>query len=134
MILKAQGRIVKATMQLDLWNAEARGTITTEKGSISWRSFVSNNPDVIITELTETGTEKHSGNSFRKFLNRRRRGFKWAPPLNTSLITEYQPNPPVRQEVIKGVETAQQSLEVGGGYTTAGKSPDRRQAALKPCI
>jgi hypothetical protein len=36
MILKAQGKIVNATMQLDLWNAEARGTITTEKGSVQF--------------------------------------------------------------------------------------------------
>ena len=36
MILKAQGKIVNATMQMDLWNAEARGTITTEKGSVQF--------------------------------------------------------------------------------------------------
>ena len=121
MVLKAQGRITNATMHLDLWNAEAKGTITTGKGSISWRSFVSANPEIIITELKETGTEKAQWEFIPEVSKTPIPGFTWAPPLDKSLITEYKPNPPVRQEVINGIETAQQSLEVGGGYTTAWK-------------
>ncbi len=131
MLLKAQGRIENATMQLDLWNAEARGTITTEKGSISWRSFLSTNPEVIITEITETGTEKAQWEFIPEVSQTTTPKFTWAPPLNRSLITEYQPNPPVRKEVLKGIETAQQSLEVGGGYTTAWKIADSQKSRTK---
>jgi hypothetical protein len=124
MLLKVQGRIVKATMQLDLWNAEARGTITTEKGSISWRSFVSDKSEVIMTELTETGTEKAQWEFIPELSQSPVPKFTWAPPLDTSLIKAYQPNPAVRLEGIKGIQTAQQPLEVGGGYTTAWKVTD----------
>jgi hypothetical protein len=124
MLLKVQGRIVKATMQLDLWNAEARGTITTEKGSVTWRSFVSDNPQVIITELTETGSEKAQWEFIPELSQSPVPKFTWAPPLDTSLIKTYQPNPAVRLEGIKGIQTAQQPLEVGGGYTTAWKVTD----------
>jgi hypothetical protein len=121
MILKAQGKIVKATMHLDLWNAEARGTITTEKGSISWRSFVATNPEIIITELKETGTEKAQWDFIPEVSKTSISKFTWAPPLDKSLITEYKPNPPAREEILKGIKTAQQALTVGGGYTTAWK-------------
>jgi hypothetical protein len=79
MLLKAQGRITNASMQLDLWNAEARGTITTEKGTITWRSFVSINPDVIITELTETGAEKAQWEFIPEISQTPVPRFKWAP-------------------------------------------------------
>jgi hypothetical protein len=94
MVLKAQARIVKATMQLDLWNAEARGIITTEKGTISWRSFVATNPEIIITELKETGTEKVQWEFIPEVSKTPIPRFTWAPPLDKSLITEYKPNPP----------------------------------------
>jgi hypothetical protein len=131
MLLKAQGRITNATMQLDLWNAEARGTITTEKGSITWRSFVSINPDVIITELTETGTEKAQWEFIPEgFSVSRRQGL----PGHSRLIAPdncvpTQSSRPV--EVINGIETAQQSLEVGGGYTTAWKVADAGKSRTK---
>lgn len=131
MLLKAKGQITNATMQLDLWNAEARGTITSEKGSITWRSFVSVNPDVIILELTETGNEKAHWEFIPEVSQSPTPRFTWAPPLDSSLITEYRPNPPVRQEVIKSIETAQQSLKVGGGYTTAWKVVESQKSRNK---
>jgi hypothetical protein len=131
MVLKAQARIVKATMQLDLWNAEARGIITTEKGTISWRSFVATNPEIIITELKETGTEKVQWEFIPEVSKTPIPRFTWAPPLDKSLITEYKPNPPVGQEIIKGIETAQQALTVGGGYTTAWKVAESKESRTK---
>ncbi len=56
-LLQTKGRILTASMELDLWNAEARGVLITDKGKISWSSFVANDPDVIITEVKETGNE-----------------------------------------------------------------------------
>jgi hypothetical protein len=131
MILKAQGRITNATMQLDLWNAEARGTITTEKGNITWRSFVSINPDVIVTESMETGTEKAQWEFVPEVSQTPTPGFTWAPPLNRSLIKEYQPNPPAQREAIRDIQIARQSLEAGGGYTTAWKVTESKKKRTK---
>jgi hypothetical protein len=131
MILKAQGKIVKATMQLDLWNAEARGTITTDKGTISWRSFVATNPEVIITELKETGTEKAQWDFVPEESKTSIPKFTWAPPLDKSLLTEYKANPPAKEEIINGIETAQQALTVGGGYTTAWKVAEDKKSRTK---
>ena len=134
MLLKVQGQILRSTMQLYLWNAEARGTITTEKGTVSWRSFVSNNPEIIITELKETGTEKAQWAFVPAVSQSPTPSFKWfkgANPFTPSLRADYQPNPPVRLEIIKGIETAQQSLEVGGGYTTAWKVKESEKNRTK---
>jgi hypothetical protein len=132
MLLKAQGKIVKATMQLDLWNAEARGTITTEKGNISWRSFVSINPDIIITELTETGAEKAQWEFVSEVSKSPRLLWDKVPNMYTkSLRGDYVPNPPAKEESIQGINTIQQPLEVGGGYTTAWKVSDKEGSRSK---
>lgn len=51
------GKIIGGEMRLDLWNAEARGTIKTSKGSISFRSIVHAHEMGIITDVTFTGDE-----------------------------------------------------------------------------
>lgn len=123
MLLKVQGKIVNASMQLDIWNAEARGTITTDKGSINWRSFVSNSPDIIITEVTETGTEKAQWEFISAVAQSPRLGLnsyeKGANYYTSSLRSDYPPNPASRKEELRGINTVQQSLLEGGGYTTA---------------
>ena len=135
MLLKAKGRILKSAMQLDLWNAEARGTITTDQGSISWRSFVSNNPDVIITELSETGTEKGQWDFIPEVSKSPRLGLqsyeKGANYYTASLRSDYPPNPASRKEEINGINTVQQALLVGGGYTTAWKVSEKGGSRTK---
>jgi hypothetical protein len=34
-LIKTQGKIIDATVKLDLWNAEAKGTIVTGKGGVT---------------------------------------------------------------------------------------------------
>ncbi len=135
MLLKVQGKIVKATMQLDLWNAEARGTIATDKGSISWRSLVSANPDVIITELTETGTEKAQWEFVSAVAQSPRLGLhsyeKGANYYSASLRSDYPPNPASRKEILQEISTVQQSLLDGGGYTTAWKVLEPEESRTK---
>ncbi len=46
--LNTVGKITGGTMELDLWNAEARGTIETANGKINWRSIVHSELMVII--------------------------------------------------------------------------------------
>jgi alpha-L-fucosidase 2 len=51
------GKITGGESRLDLWNAEARGTVHTDQGDVRWRSFVATNPGVIAIELEGTGGE-----------------------------------------------------------------------------
>lgn len=51
------GKIIGGEMRLDLWNAEAKGTIRTSKGTISFRTIVHAHEMGIITDVTFTGDE-----------------------------------------------------------------------------
>lgn len=55
--LNTVGKITGGSMELDLYNAEATGTIETTAGSIRWRSFVPTDHMVIITEIEPTEGE-----------------------------------------------------------------------------
>ncbi len=56
-ILKTAGTITSGTARLTLWNAEAAGTVTTDRGAVRWRSFTATNPSVIAIVLEGTGGE-----------------------------------------------------------------------------
>ena len=56
-VVRPAGRILKNTARLDLWNAEARGTVVTTVGSIQWRMLTISQTDVIVFETTTTGAE-----------------------------------------------------------------------------
>ncbi|MBV9865332.1 MAG: hypothetical protein JO316_08285 [Abitibacteriaceae bacterium] len=49
--LKPQGTVKSGTMRLDLWNAEATGSITTDKGEIKWRAFTHAQSQLMVVEL-----------------------------------------------------------------------------------
>ncbi len=57
-LLDPSGKVKKANMRLDIWNAEARGRIDSDKGRIYWRSFVEREANVIVVESRATGGEK----------------------------------------------------------------------------
>jgi len=57
-LLKPRGDVKKATMRMDIWNAEARGTIETSKGVIRWRSFIERETNVLVIDLQATGGER----------------------------------------------------------------------------
>lgn len=57
-MMKPSGTVVQAGMRLDIWNAEARGTIETQEGSIEWRSFIERESNVVVVETTSTGEEQ----------------------------------------------------------------------------
>lgn len=111
LILTTVGKIEKGTMRMDLWNAEVRGTITTDKGTITFRSFIHTNEMVLITDIDATGGEK--GASFaweaRPFNDRRRVWrFKSDPQ-----------NPPPTTDTIRGINICTQARYAGGDLTTA---------------
>ncbi len=56
-MLLTTGKITGGDLRLDLWNAEARGTVRTDRGTIAWRSFTATNPSVIVIELEPSAGE-----------------------------------------------------------------------------
>ena len=125
-ILVPAGKITGGTIRLDLWNAEAHGTLTTDRGTIQWRSFVSATDMSIVVECTASPDEQdfqwkwvaeQSGST------RALKGGK-APPGG------YQSNPPSQEAEDGPVHTCVQPLTCGGEYATAWQesrpTPDKR--------
>ena len=122
LLIKSKGSIIDASMKLDLWNAEAIGTITTTKGKISWRSFVANNPDVIVIELQETGDEKGQIEFVGEVAQSPRLFWDKKPNSYTPWFkSEYLPNLSPIITTSAGINSHQQLLLVGGGFSTLWK-------------
>jgi alpha-L-fucosidase 2 len=122
------GMIARGTLRTDLWNAEVRGEIETDKGTITVRALAHatdyDNPfdlfaiqqfnpgrrqPVIVVDVETTGEEREC-----------RWEWQAEPSASTSQPPpEYQPNPPAVLAEEAGVKTCEQSLLVGGGYATA---------------
>src|SRR6266480_6717198 len=59
-VLKTAGTLAGGggTARLALWDAEASGTVTTDRGDIRWRSFTATDPSVIVIVLEGRGGER----------------------------------------------------------------------------
>ena len=56
-VLKTAGTAQGGSARLTLWDAEASGTLTTDRGAVRWRSFTAARPSVIVIVLEGTGGE-----------------------------------------------------------------------------
>ncbi|HEY6156817.1 MAG TPA: hypothetical protein VIV88_05150 [Gemmatimonadales bacterium] len=56
-VVKTAGAVQGGTARLTLWDAEASGTLTTDRGAVRWRSFTAGSPSVIVIVLEGTGGE-----------------------------------------------------------------------------
>src|SRR5206468_2318739 len=56
-VLKTAGTVQGGSARLVLWDAEASGTVTTDRGEVRWRSFTASRPSVIVIVLEGTGGE-----------------------------------------------------------------------------
>ena len=114
MILQTAGRIEGGSARLDLWNAEARGSVRTNLGEIHWRSFVHTDQMVVVVVLEATGGE-------------RRCHWQWRPALaiNARKVFRKFPidgddlNPAPWVEEVGGARVSVQRLQYGGEYSTA---------------
>jgi alpha-L-fucosidase 2 len=112
--IKPQGKIIKNTARLDIWNAEIKGTIVTDKGSIEWKSMTLSQTDVIIFKTTTFGNEKDFS-------------WTWHPEISISSRTmfakdypkDYQKNPQPTTKKTNNLEYCTQPISLGGDYTTA---------------
>src|SRR5205807_807071 len=59
-VVKTTGTVQRGDARLTLWDAEASGTVTTDRGEVRWRSFTTAQPSVIVLVLEARGGE-HGG-------------------------------------------------------------------------
>ncbi len=98
--------------RIDLWNAEATGTIQTTEGAIEWRSFVHTEDLFIVVEWRATGGEEGATWEWTQYES--------TSPASKQFIPEdYEPNPPAERIQLGEVEASVQSMLAGGEYTTA---------------
>src|SRR6266576_6192501 len=57
-VVKTTGTVQGGDARLTLWDAEASGTVTTDRGEVRWRSFTAAQPSVIVIVLEGTGGER----------------------------------------------------------------------------
>jgi hypothetical protein len=119
-VLQTVGTIQHGTMRLDLWNAEARGEIKTDKGTIKFRSLIHTKEMILVTDMDATGDEKKAS-------------LRWDAepcieyvcancgtydPVAKKHVKD-QPNPPPRSENIDGIPVCVQERYAGGEFAVA---------------
>lgn len=117
MVLQPVGSVISSgdeTMHLDLWNAEARGLLKTDKGTIRWRSFTHANESVIVIEMQTTGEE-----SGAKWLWRALPADDPGKVHRKEPIPEDEKNPPSVQSKAGEVSVSTQVLHDGRDYAVA---------------
>jgi alpha-L-fucosidase 2 len=113
--LMPAGKIQDGSARLDLWNAEARGVLKTDKGEIQFRSFTHTDQMVQVIEVTTTGQEKVSWGWLPGLAANHRKIFRKEP-----LAPEDQNVPSVRSQQ-DDLQLGFQSLQPAGGHATAWK-------------
>jgi hypothetical protein len=120
--LEPVGAITAVDWQLDLWNAELRGTITTAAGSLELRALVHNFRQVLVVEVTPSAGET---------------GFRWVfhpaeavspradPVWNKPPPAGYVANPAPTVERLSDLELITQPLLAGGQHATAWQEVQR---------
>ena len=124
LVLETAGKIQDGTMRLDLWNAEVRGTVTTEKGSIQFRTLIHTDVMAMILDLETSDGEKAAR-------------FAWVPGHGQDKRNQQEfkdpPNPPATTETIDGLTVCIQPRHAGGEFATAWKetaTPKGRRVVL----
>jgi len=126
-ILHTQGKITQGSCRLDLWNAEAHGTIHTDKGKIKWRTLVHSEQMVFLVEIEATEGENAAHFEFipekaeSSRLTARKKNlpdwFKKKHPAN--------PNPVIQK--LDDLTICRQNLSAGGQSSTAWIQQKKKQ-------
>jgi hypothetical protein len=119
-VLETEGTITGGAIRLDLWNAEASGTIVTEKGEVGWRTLVHAEDMILFVELTAMGGEREP--DFR-FVPEKAESYRFTrnrDSLPAEFLKNYPPNPdPVLSTLPGGFDVCEQGLVAGGQTSTA---------------
>lgn len=114
-LVKPVGQIKKVRARLDLWNAEVRGVIYTDQGTIEFRQLTFSNTNVIWYHAVCTGGET---------------GFNWewvaeeavssrAKYTHIKVPGDYKGNPAGKLIQKEHIQVFDQPLNAGGGFATA---------------
>src|SRR5437660_12729209 len=60
-VVQTTGTVQRGDARLTLWDAEAIGPVTTDRGEVRWRSFTTAQPLVIVLVLEPRGGERGGG-------------------------------------------------------------------------
>lgn len=116
--LKTIGKITGAKMHLDIYNATARGTVTTSAGSITFHAYVPANHQVIYIETHAKGKEKASSWQWKPGRSISPRYLQSYPNDKPKDFPE-NPDPIFKKEGL--YYTCRQPLLNKGGYATVYK-------------
>ena len=110
LVLTTVGKIQSGTMRVELWNAEVRGTLKTDRGEIGFRGFIHTQEMALIIDLEPGGGETEAK-------------LAWEPAVcqdkrNLSRFKD-PPNPPSLTEIIAGQSVCVQPRFAGGEFATA---------------
>ncbi|QES90050.1 glycosyl hydrolase family 95 catalytic domain-containing protein [Rhizosphaericola mali] len=119
-LLKPVGKIIKKDGRMDLWNAEVKGTIVTDKGSIQWRSLTFADRNAILFDYSTTGAECNFQWTWCPDSSQSPR-IKYKPEFKTI----YQANPSGLLKNKNNVYTYWQPLSAGGGYATCWRQKNK---------
>jgi alpha-L-fucosidase 2 len=120
--LEPVGTITAIDWRQDLWNAELRGTITTDKGTLTLRAFVHTNRSVLLVDVTPTEGERayrwvfHPGTAVSP---------RTDPKFNQKPPEGYTANPAPVVTKRHDVELITQPLLAGGEHATAWREVKR---------
>ncbi len=120
MVLRPAGKIQSIAVRQDLWNAEVRGTITTDLGEITFRAFTPYTRMLNVVELSSTENTANQSADYK---------WEWKAgnPISPRILTKpgsdddknYVRNPKPIIKKVDGLDVCQQSLNAGGDYATA---------------
>jgi hypothetical protein len=121
--LTPAGKILDGEARIDIWNAETRGSVRTDRGRITFRAFCHAKENVMVVDLDAEGGEKDAR-------------LEWHPaqakPDGVAVPDSYEPNPPVETRTSEtGLTVSHQKLLVGGDYATAIQEVSPRPGAKR---
>ncbi|MEI6654371.1 MAG: glycoside hydrolase family 95-like protein [Verrucomicrobiota bacterium] len=109
LVLTTVGKIQSGTLRLDLWNAEVRGEVRTDKGTLNFRSLIHTAEMALFTDLETTGEEKAA-----KFV------WEALPAVDrANKQPAAQANPAPQKENRDGIALCTQQRFAGGTFATA---------------
>ncbi len=129
--LQPVGKIISTSMRVVLWDAVCTGEIKTDKGRISWRSFVPHDKDVIVVEFDTEGEESGFTFTWVPFpsssprLLGKRENLKHMSPEKLAqqtpdpVIDNYQLNPDPTVVVTGDLMVSHHPLRAGGEFAVA---------------
>jgi hypothetical protein len=113
LLLTPVGKITGVDLRLDLWNAELRGTVVTDRGELSIRAFVHSEKSLLLLDVRPTSGERDFALEFHSLEALSPRTIREDPPK------DFVRNPAPTTRALGEVTLVTQSMVAGGQTATA---------------